>query len=255
MEIETVLHRIANAYNNKDQHLYSPYGWKKDSDNLFGTKEAVQIWQTLLESCQIPSFDQELFFFSPTANTGTHEIAIAQYDYKYRNAPSLIVLGDLVYFTEDTRTKRIHASRIQASASDIPFPHDSLNVIWDRKGWLWYCARLGEKRLIKLAFEHYYEKLVPGGVIIADAISDWSLFGQSNSIEPDAIFKKAYYDYLQKGSQTTPSACFPNATNQYEISTFELLLRTTNLKSIESLGFSSELTGEGILKSVIFKKI
>jgi len=121
--------------------------WK--DKEFFSPEDAVVVWDSVKDRLGITD-QQELVFVSPTSNIPTHEYAIFEHEAD-RSGPTRFITGD----KERLNPKLIlaKAAQLQDTNSNISFEFQGgrdaqgllravgeVDIIWDRKGKLWYDA-------------------------------------------------------------------------------------------------------------------
>jgi hypothetical protein len=238
--------------------------WKEMSDHLFSPQMAVTVYRALEEARVIPPRGAPLVFFGATANIATHEQAI--FDERRRGGgESIFVVGDRA----EVRPKTASASSGEASfqflrwdASKPPVRRGTVDVIWDRKGWLWYGAHVKpttvvnvERTLASLA--EYARLLKPGGCIVVDHIEGYADY------QPQLTQLKGEISRLRAAGETVDfeaaAKAMPAGAHQLEPSTVDEI-RTAgetvgvDLWSIISRRFEILDLGEGVLRVRVLRK-
>lgn len=208
--------------------------WKADSDRLFGSEEAVSVWKSLIRAALVPPTDRDLLFVSPTAAQPTHEFAIWEFEVTQRTGRARFLAGDIREISlEDLRPKRqaviSESGRTDCSfdyfrwdAERLPIREHSVDVLWDRKGWLWHCSRnFKEPERLRQSCQSYYDLLSPGGCLVVDSID-----GFDDSIDDEQRRKLfAMHRSFQLGviKGFRPSELLDNPPFQYEHSTVDVM--------------------------------
>lgn len=236
--------------------LYLASAWKKSSDVLFTPEHSVQVWQNLQNNGMIPALDKDLVCVSPTANIATHERAIWEYDRDSRSGRSLFLVGDLDRI-DYTKIQKPNFQCFRWDAEWLPLNFESVDVIWDRKGFLWYPASSHNKASLKTTFYDYFVILKQGGCIVIDAIEGFRNYERSlpkdeknKIIEMRRLYNArevTYADYL---------AAYLNPPGQYEQST-DGLIKETGFDILKYFPheYEEHFIGEGLTRvSVIVKR-
>jgi len=108
---------------------------------------------------------EKIVILSPSSNVGFYEAMIkAAFGNEY-----IVIAGDIA---EVERFKHGEATHVQLDANLLPFPNQSLHVIFDRQGALWHAAYadLQARTTVNTSrlFEEYHKKLQYGGLLITD---------------------------------------------------------------------------------------
>lgn len=130
-------------------------------------QDALITAQTLKKSGVIPiprKKGEKIVVLSPSSNIGFYEAMIrATFGNNY-----VVVAGDIANIE---RLGFGQAAHIQFDAKVLPFPDDSLNVVFDRQGALWHAAytdlQAGSIHTQEL-FKEFHAKLRYGGLLITD---------------------------------------------------------------------------------------
>lgn len=224
--------KIAETYGRRG--MFSEYSWKADSDRFFGPTQAVEVWGLLSDAGLSPSIDSDLVFVSPTANIPTHEVAIWQAGSATRRGSNLFLCGDMLpikpnhilkqTFLLGSSEHRFCYFRWDAEA--LPLRPGSVDVIWDRKGWLWHCAEDSRDKLrLAEAFRSYYDLLKGNGCLVLDNNQDVAYLGLSilNAINIKRLTRDALIKFRIM-PRCRPSELYPEAlVSQYEKSTVDVV--------------------------------
>lgn len=253
---------------------YGPEGdfvvgsWKEDSDKLFGPRKAAVVWKLMQNAGLIPPYENGLVFVSPTANIATHELAIWQRDSSQREGKNLFLIGDLlpgldpkpVLGGQDISDDKGHRlAFFRWDAESLPVKPNSVDVIWDRKGWVWHLAAdiKSNPRLIR-TFRNYHHLLKPGGSLVLDANDQFDHYVATLSRRDRCIYmKRMYLDNIGSLPKSRPSQFYPGLPiGQYERSTVNQIDRLdpdlwTDLEKY----FRIQDIGRGVFKHrVLIKK-
>lgn len=179
-ELEYLVEDIRTKYSTSEDI----HSWKLESDMITTPEMMLQSWQSLKAQGILPSFESDLIFVSPTANYPTHEVAIYKNEITERQGKILFLVGDI---SDVNPSPLLHENQIQNNqyqqfhyfkwnANALPISNQSVDVIWDRKGWLWHLAEnakfLSEgegRQMVLSAFDQYFQLLSNKGVLIVDA--------------------------------------------------------------------------------------
>jgi hypothetical protein len=213
-----------------EKGLFKPGSWKTQSDIKFSPQDAQAVYRLLQTAGIVPPPDQDIVFLSPTANRPTHEIAMWQEDIKTRQGFSSFTAGDLTIHPDyyqmippSPDPSRYQFSIRQMNASTIDLPNHSVNTIWDRKGWIWHCARMETFRPeITDAFDVYARVLQPGGSIVIDAMPG---FRRDRRAINDRVGRSIDNDFqFHRPPRFTPADLYiRDNIGQYEESTVDVL--------------------------------
>jgi SAM-dependent methyltransferase len=230
---EIDFHKIREYYG--ENGIFIPGSWKTYSDKKFSPLDAKIVFRNLQDSGIIPPAQKDFTFLSPTANTATHERAMWEEDKNTRTGKSTFVVGDLSVLIRkqplDTDSNHLFQS-IYLNAFQLPLGNGCIDLIFDRKGWIWHCAANIEYRQYLLpTLAEYQRVLAPGGSIVFDAMQGFSkdayamLRTRCLQIEDDQLYGRK--------PQFTPNQLFYRDVSQYEESTLDLLmLRSTEWMKI-----------------------
>ncbi|MBI2022050.1 hypothetical protein HYS93_04210 [Candidatus Daviesbacteria bacterium] len=213
--------------------------WKSDSDRLFGPLQTVAVWQNLIDASLVPVLDTRLVFVSPTAAEPTHELAIWQFERARQRPKSHFLVGDIRQIDPNSTYPNLCFSTVLDEAGScrrgaigfqyfrwdaerLPIAPGAVNVLWDRKGWLWHLANdIKDPQRLWENFRRYHRILVKDGILVIDAIE-----GFDRSLT-DGQRRKLHqmYEEFQKGEveKYLPSDIFPDPPGQYEHSTVDLI--------------------------------
>lgn len=174
--------------------------WKERYDKVFGPTQAVQVWLQIRQNGLLPDARGNLTFLSPTSNVPTHEIAIWKEEISQRVGTTRFLVGDLVSIPsigkqlEEVKpylSDNHKFDYFQWNAEQLPVGNQSVDVIWDRKGWLWHCAnikiaseeksdaidilrtRRTVRKKLQKAFSEYNRILRVGGILVIDQVDYW----------------------------------------------------------------------------------
>lgn len=185
----------------KIKELYSDPSnrWKERYDRVFGPTQAVQVWREIRKMGILPDVTRDLTFISPTSNIPTHEIAIWRDEISQRTGTTRFLIGDLISIPSIGRqleeikpylSDNHRFNYLQWNAEQLPVENQSVDVIWDRKGWLWHCANIEiaserkgyvdtlrtrqvRRKKLQEALSEYNRILRVGGMIIIDSADYW----------------------------------------------------------------------------------
>lgn len=128
-------------------------------------QDAITTAKIIKESKLVPESDSVIF--SPSAFSGLFEEALCMvFEHKIP-----------VIASELARTQRAHAlQNIRANSLFIPLPNESVNLVFDRAGALWYeCDyATGNKKIpsyILPQFDEYRRILKPGGALLIESVA------------------------------------------------------------------------------------
>lgn len=169
-----------------DQEINS---WKEVADGYFGREEAVTVLNSLREF--LPSADKDLVFLSPTANYPTHEEAMYWEAIHTRTGKTTFLVGDISKIKPTKILEEIapynnedhQFTYFRWDADRLPIKKGSVDVLWDRKGWLWHSANEGGNKMVLKALRQYRDLLKPGGIIVTDAIQGRALQDEFSTVD------------------------------------------------------------------------
>lgn len=195
---------MINEAQRKINDAYNLYGftWKDKADSLFTSGDAVEVWNNIRLQGLLPPPNNDILILSPTAWIPRHEIAIWENETEVRKGNTVVVAGDIRAIDLDAAECTLPPQKNDASfhyirlnAARIPLRNDSVDVIWDRKGWLWHVANeaYGDYMNIECAFDYYHNLLKKNGIIVLDANPNNPLidiingFVFSSQMEPSTV--------------------------------------------------------------------
>ncbi len=217
--------RIANAYTN--QGLFIPGSWYEDSRTLFPPEIAALAWQQLSDSDIriLPPADQDLLVVSPAAGMAEQEQEIWEQEVLRRSGAVQFLVGDIqeeaVVGVQNQVRPTGDFTRFVWNADQLPVRPGVVDVIWERKAWLWHSAIDFDRIKIWETLHQYYDLLKTGGSIVMDAMDGFKLYHEHVLQSTDFSVKMAQH-YAEK-KKFRPSELFPNAPGQYESSTANVL--------------------------------
>ncbi len=234
--------------------------WKIDSDKLFGPDQAQAVWSTI-QKYLTPS-DHPLVVVGVSENIPTHMAAMYQLAGNDDNEKVHFLAGDIARFEltqfaqQEQRLSKPSKSTFhgfQWDAEHLPFARGSIDVLFDRAGWLWHCAKeyKDETRLMN-TFIQYYELLKPGGILVIDAVEGFKQYEQSLDYQT----RRQIRAKMQSGVYYRPSALYTNPPGQYQPSTIDVIQEVVSADFwfyIERF-FTIAHCGEGVTKVMVLKK-
>lgn len=168
VDLKPELKAIQGRYRVKPGAEASP--WKEQE--LFSPEDAVVVWENVKQALNITP-ETDITFLSPTSNAPTHEFAILQHEAPIHTGNIEIITSDVV---EDLYPKSLLEEAAQYTNDHIHFsfsdqtpagyphmPDGAIDVLWDRKGYLWHTTDP------KKALEEFDRLLAPGGALVIDA--------------------------------------------------------------------------------------
>lgn len=234
-------------------------GWKEDADKLFGPKEVVKVWSSISEF--LPPPERDLVVLGVSENIPTHLAAIWNQAIGERSGRVIFLVGDIgVFPVEDLLNREIkpkiderHTFDVfQWDAENLPVKPGSVDVIFDRTGWLWHCIReyKDEDRLVD-SLIRYNQLLKKDGVVVIDAIEGFDEFFKSlPKKEREQAEEKIRRGVLR------PSEIFKKAPGQYQPSTVDVMTKGTGEDFWFYVGrfFEIKDIGEGVTRVRVLKK-
>lgn len=196
-------------------NAYPEYpGWKTDSDKLFGPKEAVEIWKSI--SGFLPPPERDLVVLGVSENIPTHLAAMWNEARKSRLGKVNFLVGDIGTFPVGNLISREIAPHtddrhsfnvFQWDAENLPVKPSSVDVIFDRAGWLWHCIRAykDEGRLMDSLIS-YFNLLKEDGVVVIDAIEGFNDYFETL---PKSV-RKEFEKKLKSGEYFRPAELLDN---------------------------------------------
>ncbi len=236
--------------------------WKEFSDGYFDRDQARATYDVLRESGVIPAPDKPLRFVSASANAATHEAAMYERDVELapkRPGGRQFMVGDIADVPNRAypgppfpRGEFIHS---QWDGTALPFAKNSIDVIWDRKGCLWFTLTTdkldGKATPLALlgVLDHYHSILKPGGSIVVDAIEGFDLVSQAANMSG----RGTALHYLKQGGEL-PAGVTPQA----EQSTADGLNNVArdsgvDLMALIATRFDVRVVGEGKTRCLVFR--
>lgn len=137
---------------------YSKWGWRTDRARA---QAEVLIKSKILPE---PKGEEKVVILSPSANASGAEFIMQ----KVLGNKYVVIASDL----EDVARVDNSIRPLRADASFLPFPDESVNVIYDWLGALWYEAHTANRNRnedVPLLFQEYSRVLKKGGIIVVDA--------------------------------------------------------------------------------------
>lgn len=238
--------------------------WKEDSDRLFGPEQAKRVWSNLSESGFLPPLGNDILVMGVSENIPTHLVAIWRDEILSRRGKVNFIAGDMGrYSVKELLDKEVkpyltddhHFSIVQWDAENLPVLDGKVNVIFDRAGWLWHCAReFGDQERLLDTLIQYYKKLTIGGIVVIDSIDG---FGEYlRSMDSDKL--ETYMSKLRSETYLRPSEVLENPPGQYQPSTVDAIKVSINdadyFWNCVSGFFEIHDIGEGVEKVRILKK-
>lgn len=237
--------------------------WKEFSDGYFNRDQARATYDVLRESGVIPAGDKPLRFVSASANAGTHEVAMYERDaelFPKRPGGRQFMLGDIADVPNRAypgpsfpRAELMHA---QWDGTALPFAHNSTDIIWDRKGCLWFTLTTdkldGKATPLALlgVLNHYHALLKPGGSIVVDAIEGFDVVSKAAQMGN----RGTALHYLKQGG-TLPAGITPQAEHS-TVDGLDNVARDSgvDLMRIISTRFDVRIVGEGKTRCLVLTK-
>lgn len=234
--------------------------WKEDADKLFGPKEAVELWKSI--SAFLPPPERDLVVLGTSENIPTHLAAMWNETRKNRSGKVNFFVGDIGMFPVGNLISREIAPHIderhsfnvfQWDAENLPVKPSSVDVIFDRAGWLWHCIReyKDESRLMN-SLIGYFNLLKDGGVVVIDAIEGFNDYFETLPKSVREEFEKK----LKSGEYFRPAELLDNPPGQYQPSTVDVMTEGTGEDFwfyVERFFDISDI-GKGVTKVRVLKK-
>ena len=211
--------------------LYQPEAWKQDSDKLFTPEQVRGLYHEMAERKIIPDKDQDFVFVSPTANIPTHERTFFEEDQKERKGRGTFLVGDISRLNVDAADfQKISETGVfqyfRWDAEYLPIKNGSVDMLWDRKGWLWYLAEKNDSQRFMETIQQYYDLLRDGGCVVVDNINWYEKYAKS--MGGNAVLRSEFLMLLGASGlvQTRPSILIPHPqATEYERSTTDAMAR------------------------------
>lgn len=147
---------------------YNPYegqnrAWKTFEDStIYRPKDAVELFDRLRAARLIPKDKEKLLVVDATANRPTHALAIHQRAMSVRQGVTITLAGDInagyfaPYYQIGANKYGLDGfSYYEWNASNLPIETEVVDLLFDRKGWLWHCAKAGDRNKLESALEEY----------------------------------------------------------------------------------------------------
>ncbi len=172
--------------------------------HLFSPQDAQCAYDALYKRGLIPAHDKPSIILSTSANRATHEFAIWNKDKKKRRVlggNSLVIAGDILAdeWIQHTRKniRNIANSNdngfcfLALDAHNIPIKDNTVDVVWDVGGALWYSANEEKSENFHSLFQEYRRILTESGIIVFDAF-------EGIPVSPDGSkYVKSTYSRIQ----------------------------------------------------------
>lgn len=173
--IEGKIHREMSNLYVQGRRGFAPGAWKIENDSVITSDVVSSIIQDLVSEGVISRLSDHFVFLSPTANIPTHEITCFEYITQTLKVPSTFIAGDICEYPLNTdhiyrENEGSSFQYVRLDAQQLPIRDSSVDLIWDRKGWLWHVSRSYDQEQILNALMEYYRVLRPGGAIVIDDI-------------------------------------------------------------------------------------
>ncbi|MDP3725771.1 MAG: class I SAM-dependent methyltransferase [bacterium] len=260
--MEKFKRNIAKLY--EEGGIFEKGTWKKETDLIFGPEQVKNLYQLMQKREIIPPPDKEIVFLSPTANIPTHEISFFEKDKETRRAKGLFLVGDIseLELQQDQvqRTSQDHHFQyFRWDAEHLPIKDRSVDVIWDRKGWLWHCANRKDIERLLETFQQYQKLLKDGGSIIVDNIPGYEQLVENLSAGEQMKILWIKLLAISRIKKIKHSDTFPKRSTQYEPSTVDKIRQIKSYENVDILRKLAEWfeifdIGQGIERVLIFKK-
>jgi hypothetical protein len=153
--------------------------WKEMSDEIIN-KNVIEVMYTNLKDAKIiPPTSSNFYFLSPSSNIATHERWLFDLDAATRTGKGTFIAGDLVklQYPREARNLSLGNSTFRYRRMDahaIAIADGKVDLLWDRKGWLWYVlfnlVNRGPEdvQLAIAAFQEYARLLKPEAYLVVD---------------------------------------------------------------------------------------
>lgn len=116
-------------------------------------------------------------------------------------------------------------------AEHLPVRNNSVDMIWDRKGWLWHCANKKDVGRFLATIDQYRNLLKDGGCIVVDNIAGFSQVVESMSPGEEMHSLLSALFALGRIKKIAPSELVPKRiANQYEPSTVDNIDKLSSAK-------------------------
>lgn len=175
-ELKPIMDKVERTYSGKGP--FRKDAWKRISDGKCGPEVIEEIYELLKGSLLYwPESKGSCLIVSPTANRATHERQLFALESARHQGPLTFLAGDWHRFPNQSQVIETDGGShifqtYQGDAHHLPVADNSVDVIWDRKGWLWHVSDKKNPQLIVEVLEQYQSKLKEGGVLVFDAIVD-----------------------------------------------------------------------------------
>lgn len=194
-------------------------------------------WKVLEQLLPDPNY---LKFCSPTANKGLIEEELAKLakdsvskcKFVVSDRLSLPKVVNSVEGVDYRYCRGVNAENIRTMLEGVGL--EGVDVIWDIRGWLWYCAdKKRKEHELEAAFDTYSNVLNKGGLIVVDAAEV-------------AVVRRVLNNKIYK--------LFNKVKGFAEVSTYDQLKKNRKAMGKTTQNFMMMLVGEGIYRIAIFKK-
>lgn len=178
--------------------------WKEKADKLFTPQDCIEVFNNIAEAGLMPEPDKDITIASVASNIPTLELALYE-DLKIKRTGKVTVItGDRVTLQiPPTIKQNINVSNdniyhIVWDAKNLPLPNKSVDVIYDKKGALWYLASTNLINIFIGCLESYRSKLKDGGIVVIDNIEGFTEWGSELDYIADEFGRGFADKVLQK---------------------------------------------------------
>ena len=202
--------------------------WKEDTDHIVGPEVIRGIYHELSNAGYVPPPERDFIFVSPTANIPTHEITFFHEDQRFRKGHALFLAGDISDVAVDRSDIRRDEEQgifqyFKWDASNMPVRGGSVDMLWDRKGWLWHAAYTKRPKQFLESLENYHRLLKDNGCVVVDAIPGYfqelNRMSLSKELKNSILFVLGYLNIRK----VRPAELFRPGVDQFEESTVDLI--------------------------------
>jgi hypothetical protein len=235
--------------------------WKARADGLYGADDVRKTFDALSAAGVIPPPDKDFVFVSASSNLPTHERLIFDADQQTRRGKVRFIAGDISEIEAPADLKSVTTKTgsfqfFRWDAERLPVAPASVDLVWDRKGWLWHNATTFQKPARWLAsLMAYAATLKPGGAVVIDHPPGWTELKRHDYGSIGALDEPGVREAAERASKATGKTVAP----QFEPSTVDQVDRMawetgTNVWQLVAQHFEIIDVGEGASRMRILKK-
>ena len=155
----------------KNQHM-GRYSWKSQEDTLF-LESQVETTLQILKKILSEKATAQISILSPTANTASLEARMFKKLKQEKEFSNIsFIAGDVADIAIDKEVFNNDVLYARFDALNLPFKDNSIDILFDKKGLLWFACEYKKIDKITESLEEYFRILKEDGEIIIDAIKD-----------------------------------------------------------------------------------